>query len=78
MPHQNCHLIEHRLKDAKEKLSELRTNINIHAQYLITHPGHQPTINLLAQLRVLESQQESTVQGIQSELDVCESQQDNR
>jgi 3-hydroxyacyl-CoA dehydrogenase len=76
MPHHNCHLIESRLRRAEEKLKELRTNINIHEQYLKTHPGHAATQNLLKELHALEHQQEAIVENTQSELDVCEAQND--
>ena len=76
MPHQNCHLIESRLRRAESKLKQLRTDINIHVQYLKTHPGHQPTERLLAELRQLEQQQENDVANLQSDLDNCEAQND--
>lgn len=76
MPHHNCHLIESRLRRAETRLKQLRTDINIHEQYLKTHPGHQPTIRLLAEFRQLEQQQENEVSNLQSELDNCEAQND--
>jgi hypothetical protein len=76
MPHHNCHIIESRLRRAEGKLKELRTNINIHEQYRKTHPDHQPTIKLLAELHALEEQQEYDVSNLRSELDNCEAQND--
>lgn len=76
MPRHNCHLIESRLRRAEDKLKQLRTNLNIHEQYLKTHPGHQPTINLLNELRQLEQQQEYDVNNLKSELENCEAQND--
>ncbi len=76
MPRHNCHLIEARLRRAEQRLNQLRTDINIHEQYLKTHPGHQPTIRLLAELRQLEQQQESEVNNLKSELADCEAQND--
>lgn len=76
MPRHNCHLIEAHLRRAEQRLNQIHTNINIHEQYLKTHPGHQPTIRFLAELRQLEGQQESEVSNLRSELDACEAQND--
>ncbi len=76
MPHHNCHLIEMKLRNAEGKLAQLRNDINIHEQYLRTHPGHQPTLNLLAELRQLEHQQESEVRNLESDLANCEAEND--
>lgn len=74
MPQHNCHFIETRLRHAEIRLNQIRTNINIYDDYLRTHPGHQPTIALLAELRKLEKPQENEVSNFQSELDNCKAQ----
>lgn len=74
MPHHNCHLIEARLIRTEKRLNQIRTNINTYEQYLKTHPGHQPTIAFLNELRQLEKQQENEVGSLQSELENCEAQ----
>ena len=74
MPHHNCQFIETRLRHAEIRLNQIRTNITSYEQYLQTHPGHQPTIALLAELRKLEKPQENEVSRLQSELDNCKEQ----